>query len=144
MRNLRGVIPSHLRQRVDTLGVLDQWLSGCLPADCRPHCKVSGLDGDTLVLVTDSPAWRSRIHFLGENIIRHFNRLDKLSIERIRVRVARAQPAARPHAPSTPRRSGVCAPPATAARALEELATEVDDEALAASLRRLARHRRAE
>jgi hypothetical protein len=140
MRNLRGVIPSHLRQRADTLGVLDQWLTGCLPADCRPHCRVSGMDGDTLVLVADSPAWRSRIHFLGDSIIRHFQRLDKLAIERVRVRVGPAQPPARPRA----RRSGITEPPAAAARALEELATEVDDEVLAASLRRLARRRQSE
>lgn len=134
MRSLRGVIPSHLRQRTDTLAVLDHLLAECLPADCLAHCRVAGIQDDTLVLIADSPAWRSRIHFSASRIIDHFNRLDKLTLSRLRVRVGRPEP---PMRRSRGRPPGGEPPPATA-RALAELADEVDDPDLGASLRRLA------
>lgn len=134
MRALPGVIPSHLRQRVTTLAVLEQQLNICLPAECRPHCRVAGVDGDTLVLIADSPAWRSRIHFAASQIIGHFNQLDKFSLTRLRIRVGRPEPEAPPRRSRTPGDE----PSAGVARAFEQLADDVDDEQLAASLRRLA------
>lgn len=134
MRSLRGVIPSHLRQRVATLAVLEQLLTECLPTDCRRHCRVAGVEGDTLILVADSPAWRSRIHFSARQIIGHFNQLDKFSLTRLRIRVGRPDPEAPPHRGRMPGDE----PSAGVARAFEQLAAEVDDQRLAASLRRLA------
>jgi len=136
MRNLGGVIPSHLRERAATLAVLDRSLDECLPADCRAHCHVAAVQDATLVLVTDSPAWRSRLHFLSTTIIGHLNRLDNLTLEKVRIHVR--QPVATTRAaPSRPPRSR---PPAETARALDGLAAEVDEPVLAAALRRLAAH----
>lgn len=134
MRSVRGLIPPHLRQRVDTLRVLNQMLADCLPVDCCHHCSVAGIHDGTLILVCESPAWRSRIHFYSERIIRHFKCLDNAAPTRIRMRVGRPEPPRR-----EPRRRGAAGqPPAATARALAELAAETDDPALAASLRRLA------
>ena len=135
MRDLCGVIPSHLRRRADALGELDHHLARCLPAECRPHCRVAGVEGNTLILITDSPVWRSRIHFLAPEIIRYFGEIDKRAIERLRVRVGvpeHAKPRRERRPPARVR------PPAAAARALAGLADTVDDASLARSLRRLA------
>jgi len=134
MRNLRGVVPSHLRERSDTLAVLDRLLDECLPPDCRRHCRVGGIQDETLTLVVDSPAWRSRLHFLSSTIIGHFNRLDKLTLSRIRIHVARPAPLTRPR----PVREPLKGPPAETARALRGLADDVDEPSLARALHRLA------
>lgn len=134
MRSLRGVIPSHLRQRIATLAVLEQLLTECLPADCRSHCRVAGIDGETLILIADSPAWRSRIHFSARQIIGHFNQLDKFSLTRLKIRVGRPEPEGPPRRRRTPGDE----PSPAVARGFEQLADEVDDEHLAQSLRRLA------
>lgn len=138
MRSLGSLIPSHLRQRVATLRTLDELLADCLPTDCRSHCRAGGITDGSLVLVCDSPAWRSRIHFYSDHILKHFNRLDNISISRVKVRVGRPEAPQRP----PPQRPAGGRPPAATARALDELADDTEDPALADTLRRLARHGR--
>ena len=135
MRNLRGVIPTHLRRRASALGELDRHLGECLPPDCREHCRVAAVAGDTLILLADSPGWRSRVHFLAPEIIRHFRRVAKPEIAHLRVRVDRTTvPLQRPRIPVMR-----ALPSAADARALGALADDVDEPELAAALRRLAR-----
>lgn len=138
MRALHGAIPAHILQRVGLLRALDEALRDCLPAECSAHCRATGLADGTLYLVADSPVWRARLHFYSNRIIRHFNRLGKFSLARVKIRVAHGLEPPRVEREPGPARTL----PAASARALRSLADEAGDPELARALRRLARHGR--
>lgn len=137
MKPVRGALPPRIVQRIAVLRELEEILRDCLPAECCAHCRAARLEGGTLHLVADSPAWRARLHFYSNRIIRHFNRLGKFPVTGIQVRVTR--PATPPRAPVG--RPGPRPVPATTARAFELLASETDDPDLTRALRRLAGRR---
>lgn len=138
MRPLNGAIPAHILQRVGLLRALDEALHDCLPGECSAHCRATGLVDGTLYLVADSPVWRARLHFYSNRIIRHFNRLGKFPVTRVKIRVGHAlEPPPVRHAPGPERTL-----PAASARALRLLADTTEDAELQRALRRLARHGR--
>lgn len=136
MKSIRGTIPAHIIQRVSRLRVLEEALRDCLPAECCTHCRVAGIEGDALLLLADSPAWRSRLHFYSDRIISHFNGLGKSAVRRVRIRVAAGTPVAAPPR----RRDPPLQIPAATARGFAALARDTDDPALRAALERLAAH----
>lgn len=136
MHDIRGAIPSHLRARLKRQRALDAVLAQCIPADWKLHCTAAVLQSGELVIVVDSPAWRSRIHLHSEQIINHFNRLDNLFVERVKVRCAPVRAPGRLEA-RRPARPNL---PPEAARDLASLAGTIDDRELSGVLERLARH----
>lgn len=136
MKSIRGSIPAHIVQRVSRLRVLEEALRDCVPAECCAHCRVAGTEGDALLLVADSPAWRSRLHFYSDRIISHFNGLGKSAVQRVRIRVAADSGIDAPRQ----RRDPPLRMPATTARGFAALAQETEDPALRSALQRLAAH----
>lgn len=134
MKSIRGTIPAHIRQQVTQLRVLEDALRDCLPAECCNHCRVAGIFGETLLLVADSPAWRSRLHFYTDRIISHFSHLDKSPVHHVRIRVT----AGTGIQPPAPRRDPPLRLPAEAARGFASLARDTEDRDLRRALERLA------
>lgn len=134
MKTLRGTIPAHIRQQVAHLRVLEDALRDCLPAECCSHCRVAGISGDTLLIVADSPAWRSRLHFYSDRIISHFSQVGKSAVDRVRIQVAATGGVQSP----APRRDPPLRLPAEAARGFASLARDTDDPDLRRALERLA------
>lgn len=140
MKRLRGAIPAHILQRVTTLRLLDDALRECIPRQCHGHYRAAGLSGGTLLLLADSPAWRTRLRFHSTQIINHVTELGKFPVTRVKIRVSSALEA-------PPRNAGGGQPrtiPAASARAFGSLARETEDDALRGALERLARHGRPE
>jgi len=136
MKSIRGTIPAHIRQQVTHLRVLEDALRDCLPADCCSHCRVAGIFGETLLLVADSPAWRSRLHFYSDRIISHFSNLGKSPVHRVRIRVA-AGAGIQPQPPA-PRCDPPLRLPAQAAQGFASLARATEDRDLRKALERIA------
>lgn len=131
---LRTVITRHsqLRRWLDDIraqSLLLENLTEQLPAAIRSHCVAARRDGDTLIVLADSPVWATRLRYALPRIMRD------LPVRNLRVRVA---PTA-----ETPRRprKGVPKLPESAAAALEHTADSLDDPELSAVLRRIASHR---
>mgnify|MGYP003574253172 CR=1 FL=1 len=57
-----------------------------LPSDLAKHCQAAVRDADQLALYTDSPAWASRLRYLGPALTSQL-RADRRAIRKIRVRV---------------------------------------------------------
>ena len=138
MKRLGGAIPEHIATRIARLKPLDAALRECLPTDCATHCRSAGISQGTLHIVADSPAWRARIRFHSNAIIRHINGLGNSAVERVEVRVGRPEAPRSP--PSRPRR--VPGLPPSTARAFASLACETADPELRRALERLASNRR--
>lgn len=134
MKSVRGTIPAHILRKVAELRELDNILQDCLPAECYRRCQAAGLSNGTLTLIAESPAWRARLHYYSDRIIRHYRRSGKSGIERVRVRVGRSTPVQTP----TPRRDPPRRLPRGSARTFAALAESTIDPDLRRALERLA------
>jgi hypothetical protein len=115
------------------LRALEAALAGHLDPSLRAHCRVARAEGDTLVLLADSPVWASRLRFAGPAILEALlPHLDSPPPTRVRVKV---RPTASQEEPALPRP----ALSAVSARLIRQVADDLADPALGAALRRLSR-----
>lgn len=124
----------HLLQSSREHQQLLQRVRGLLGPHMANHCLSAQLVSGTLTLTADSSVWASRLRFQSRQLLDHL-RADALSADKILVRVI-------PPVHQTLRRKQPTAAkkisPATA-KYLAETAETIDDPALQAALRRLAR-----
>lgn len=136
MRRIRQLIDEGLVTRARQMGVLTQTLRQLLPPDLAPHCWVSGLTPDDLVLAADGGTWATQLRYLQREIIKQINAHHGLAVKKVRIRVATGGGPAAGAAPTPrPRQPRV---PDTAGEVLRETARSVEDRALAGALERLA------
>ena len=105
-----------------------------LPAPLDEHCLHASLDAGVLTLVTDSPAWASRLRFFAPELERN---PDSHSSPVVSCRI-RIQPQALTPSPQSGREAGYKLSRRTADH-LIEAAQGIEDAGLAAALRRLAK-----
>ncbi|MCP4041693.1 MAG: DUF721 domain-containing protein [Gammaproteobacteria bacterium] len=80
MKSINGLINASsgkFRQLVRQAGYLEQVnrsLQIYLEPALRGHCIVANIRKETLVLQADSPAWASRLRFLGPSILQNLSR----------------------------------------------------------------------
>jgi len=126
---------SRLLQRARQLQQLTDALAAILPQPVHGHCRVGNVSGDTLVLVTDSPAWSTRLRFHTPAILEHLKETHGLALHGVRIRV---------HPPELPRQIKRVARNPTlgseSAALLRQTAQGISDPDLKQALLRLARH----
>jgi len=127
-----GSVLGMLTEQARGLARLNRAVSAELEPELAPHCQVAGLRGGTLTILCDSAAWATRLRYHGPAV------RDRLvaaglpvSALRVAVRPVQAPPAATPRQPRPELASA-------AAASLRSAASAVDDDGLAAALRRLA------
>ena len=104
-----------------------------VPRDLAAHCVAATLEGTELTLLADSPAWATRLRYLGGDLRRRLR--GRWRVEAVTVQVA---PPRQP--PAASGRRVVLS--ATAADAIAEAAAGIADPALRQALLRLSRHGR--
>ena len=121
-----------LLQQSQRLLHLTRTLQEHLPEPLNRHCTVANIHNDSLVLLTDSPVWSSRLRFHGPALLRELERRHALHLTKVLIRINPPEPV-RPVAVShKPRMS------ASTAGLLRQVAGTLEDPALGAALRRLA------
>ena len=121
-----------LLQQSQRLLHLTRTLQEHLPEPLNRHCTVANIHNDSLVLLTDSPVWSSRLRFHAPALLRELERRHAVHLTSVRIRINPPEQV-RPAAPSRkPQMS------ATTADLLRQVASTLDDPALGAALRRLA------
>lgn len=121
--------------KVRALAVLENQILSLLPPEFAPHCRVAGLTGGRLLLVTDAPSWAARLRFQGPRLVQHLGRVGTVTLRTVQVRIIPPVEVAKP-APRQVRLS------AENARLLEQTARSIQDPRLAQALARLARRAR--
>jgi len=109
-------------------------IQGALPPPLNEHCLHANLDSGELTLITDSPVWSSRLRFFAPELERNLA-IRRRAITSCRIRVeprafapAMSNEAARKHKLSARTRQH-----------LIEVAAGINDQEVAAALRRLAK-----
>lgn len=69
MKKLNNALNPGLLGQTRKLEHLTMLLSNSLPPECYGHYHVAATHGSTLVIVTDSPVWTTRLRQLGPLII---------------------------------------------------------------------------
>ena len=116
MQRLRDVL-AHWRPRATAAGdalsrVTAAW-ARIVGGEIAAHCKPRRIDGNTLVVLTDSNAWSQQLAFLSERVISAVAAEAGMQVTAIRFRTgtirterfsqaARARPRRRPYAPREP------------------------------------------
>ena len=73
--------------RVEFHGKLQKLLEEKLPPAFRGHVQVACIQGDSLVLCTDSPLWASDLRYRSNNVLQIVNSCYKLKLLRCQVQV---------------------------------------------------------
>lgn len=128
-----------LLQQAQRLQEFTQTLVGTLPPSVGEHCRVGNIAGDTVVLVTDSPAWSTRLRFHTPEILAHFRKRHGLELRSVRIRVH--SPETLQGAPHPVSRRPILSPHSAAI--IKQAALGIDDPGLRRALLRLA-HRSSE
>lgn len=74
-----------LVSKSDELERLTSLLSGELPRETGGHYHVAGIHDSTLVIITDSPVWTTRLRQLGPAIINILAEQAEKSIQHVRI-----------------------------------------------------------
>lgn len=124
-----GRLVSHARR----LSQATRALGECLPPPFAAHCVVANIEGDTVVVLADGPAWASKARFLAPSIARTLAAfLDRSTPPRVAVIVRPAPPPTAALPSRTPRMS------TESAARLSEAARATAEGPLRAALERLA------
>ena len=126
---------SPLLDHVRLLRHLSAVLREVLTGPMTEHCRAANLDGTTLVISADSPAWATKLRYQLSSLLAQLQaREDLPPIERLRVRIQPADQAR----PAPVARRQILSP--EAAEVIAHVADNTTDPKLQAALRRLARH----
>lgn len=113
-------------------------LRGELPPETDGHYHVANIQGRTLVIMTDSPVWTTRLRQLGPRILTILQNSGRKNLLHIRVFSRPAQsPVARPpeSVKTKPKHISL-----QSSRLLNQAASTIGDEGLREALLKLARH----
>jgi hypothetical protein len=113
-------------------------LCGELPPETDGHYHVANIQGRTLVIMTDSPVWTTRLRQLGPRILTILQNSGRKNLLHIRVFSRPAQsPVARPpeSVKTKPKHISL-----QSSRLLNQAASTIGDEGLREALLKLARH----
>ena len=138
MDSFNSRLDSSLRKRADELRRLTSLLRSELPPQCDGHFHVANIRDRTLVIITDSPVWTTRLRQLGPQILTLLQNSGRKNLLHIRVfsRPVQSSPARTPPVTKTaPRRISP-----QSCQLINQTASFVDDDGLRTALQNLARH----
>lgn len=131
---LAGTAHARLLAAVTRLQQLTRAITECLPAPLDQHCLAANVQGKTLILITDSPAWSVRLRYHAPDILRSLDRLLGLKLRTLRVKIS---PLETPLAKGRTRRLELSQ---HNSELIRQTAASLRDPALKAALLRLSRH----
>ena len=136
-RNLKSLLAEGLGRtinRAKALIQLEQQVTGYLDASLALHCRVANVRDGILVLQVDTPAWAGRLRQQAPKLLAQLRGTEELApIEQIRVTV---RPVEHRSAPVRP----MAQLSAKSAAEIEAAAETINDRAIRAALKRLAKH----
>lgn len=127
---------AHLVTRTQQIRYFTRTVKQLLGKSLSEHCQTAIFHQDTLILLTNSPVWATRLRFHAPGLLTQLQGLqDWQSLKTIKIKVCPDN-----RAPQTPPQRR-CPLSATAANCVSSLAKAIEDDALRHALERLARHR---
>jgi len=138
MDSFNSRLDASLRKRAQELRRLTSVLRGELPAESDGHYHVANIHERTLVIMTDSPVWTTRLRQLGPRILTIMQHSGRKNLLHIRVFSRPAQsPVARPPDSVKTKPKQISR---QSSQLLNQAASFIGDDGLREALLKLARH----
>ena len=99
MKQLNNALDPGILAHARKLERLTMLLRNELPPECDGHYHAAAIHDSTLVIVTDSPVWTTRLRQLGPQIIQLLKNKIPQSLQHVRI-ISRHGPAVNKHEPA--------------------------------------------
>lgn len=138
MDSFNSRLDDSLKKRANELGRLTTLLRSELPPESDGHYQVANIRDRTLVILTDSPVWTTKLRQLGPRILTILHNSGKKNILHIRVFTRpEHSPAARITESAKPKPRQISH---QSTELLKQTASYIEDDGLREALKKLVRH----
>ena len=138
MDSFKSKLDHSLIKRARELGWLTSLIRSELPPECDGHYHVANIRDRTLVIITDSPVWTTRLRQLGPRILNILQNSGRKNLLHIQVFSRPAQPRVTRATETKKPRPRQLSPQSS--QLLNQTASFIEDEGLRDALLKLARH----
>ena len=91
MKTISNLIDSKIQFKAKQLEKLTRLIKASLPVNCQDHVQVSGIREFQLILMTDSPAWSSRLRLYSKNMIKMLEEHTNIKVNQVRIKLRQPQ-----------------------------------------------------
>ncbi len=137
MKQLNNALDPNILAHSRKLEQLTMLLRNALPPECDGHYHAAAIHDSTLVIVTDSPVWTTRLRQLGPQILQILENKTPQKLQHIRV-ISRHGPAVSNHEPPVIKRELS----QQSSQHIAQTANYIKDEPLKEALLKIAQHGR--
>ena len=135
MKQLNNALDPGILAHARKLERLTMLLRNELPPECDGHYHAAAIHDNTLVIVTDSPVWTTRLRQLGPKILQLLKNKTPRSLQHVRI-ISRQGPAVSNHEPPVIKRELS----QTSSQHIAQTASYIEDKPLKKALLKISRH----
>ena len=135
MKQLNNALNPSILAQSRKLERLTMLLRNELPPECDGHYHAAAIHDNTLVIVTDSPVWTTRLRQLGPKILQLLKNKIPQSLQHVRI-ISRQGPAVSNHKPPVVKRELS----QQSSQHIAQTASYIKDESLKKALLQISRH----
>ncbi len=135
MKQLNNVLDPAILAHSRKLDQLTMLLRNALPPECDGHYHAAAIHDNTLVIVTDSPVWTTRLRQLGPQILQLLKNKTPRKLQHVRI-ISRQGPAVSNHQPPVIKRELS----QQSCQYIAQTANYIKDKALKDALLKIAQH----
>jgi hypothetical protein len=88
MKTITNLIDRKIQLKARQLEKLTRLIKASLPVNCQSHVQVSAIREFQLILITDSPAWSSRLRLYSQNMIQMLAEHTNIRVNRVRIKLS--------------------------------------------------------
>ncbi|HED36515.1 MAG TPA: DUF721 domain-containing protein [Gammaproteobacteria bacterium] len=91
MNNLADKLGRYIKKKALELDQLNHAIKVSLPRDCHDHVNVVGVRDNQLIILTDSPVWRTRLRMMSQTMLEALHQHAGIRLNRVKLRLAPPQ-----------------------------------------------------
>ena len=91
MKSISNLIDNKIQFKAKQLAKLTRLIKASLPVNCQDHVQVSDVREFQLVLLTDSPAWSSRLRLYSQNMIQMLEEHTNIKVSRVLIKLSQPE-----------------------------------------------------
>lgn len=91
MNNLADKLGRYIKKKALELDQLNHAIKVSLPPDCHDHINVVGVRDNQLIILTDSPVWRTRLRMMSQTMLEALHQHAGIRLNRVKLRLAPPQ-----------------------------------------------------
>ncbi len=86
MDNIANKLSSRISDKAIELKHLNRAIKVSLPKDCREHMEVAAIRDKQLIILTDSPVWKTRLRMYSQTILEALHQHTGIKLNRLYVK----------------------------------------------------------